>query len=46
VQEHEPDTLLYYAFQDKKEIIIVERSVIVSSSVVENRDGEHPFSFT
>ncbi|KAJ5198310.1 uncharacterized protein N7498_007427 [Penicillium cinerascens] len=25
VQEHEPDTLLYYAFQDKKEIIIVER---------------------
>ncbi|KAJ5118625.1 hypothetical protein N7448_010330 [Penicillium atrosanguineum] len=25
VQEHEPDTLLYYAFQDKTEIIVVER---------------------
>lgn len=46
VQEHEPDTLLYYAFQDKKEIIIVERSVIILSSVVASRDGEHPFSFT
>ncbi|KAJ5668029.1 uncharacterized protein N7477_006599 [Penicillium maclennaniae] len=25
VQENEPNTLLYYAFQDKTEIIIVER---------------------
>lgn len=29
VQEHEPDTLLYYAFsvKDKNEIVIVERLV-------------------
>ncbi|KAJ5053671.1 hypothetical protein NUH16_010744 [Penicillium rubens] len=30
VQEHEPDTLLYYAYEikDKNEIVIVERSAI------------------
>lgn len=34
VQEHEPDTLLYYAFPDKTEIIIVERPVHYLSSQV------------
>ncbi|KAJ5271279.1 hypothetical protein N7505_007037 [Penicillium chrysogenum] len=30
VQEHEPDTLLYYAYEikDKNEIVIVERKII------------------
>ncbi|KAJ5592901.1 hypothetical protein N7537_009805 [Penicillium hordei] len=34
VQEHEPDTLVYYAFEikDKNEIVIVERSPLTGSS--------------